>query len=281
MAQFLTRFAPSPTGYLHLGHAASAWHVWQAAQHNQGRVTLRIEDIDQTRCKAVYSEAIIEDLHWLGFNWSGPIRHQSQHMADYQAIINQLKARGLIYRCFKTRKEIMVESAHAPHGPVPAYTGTPLPAPEENKRLKREEAYAWRLSLQAAREALGQAFEDLSYWETGSGQALKVKADPLPSGDVILARKETPTSYHLATCHDDALAGITHIVRGEDLRASTPVHVLLQALMKWPTPIYHHHALLLDETGKRFAKRDQSLTLRALRERGYTPEEVFRRAKLS
>ncbi|MEM9669722.1 MAG: tRNA glutamyl-Q(34) synthetase GluQRS [Pseudomonadota bacterium] len=275
MAQFRTRFAPSPTGLLHLGHAVSAFHVWKAAEVAGGEVILRIEDIDQTRCKPDYEAAIYEDLEWLGLEWSGEVRRQSDHCEDYQHVIDTLAARGLIYRCFRTRKEVMAEMDRAPHSTPAAFVGGPLSFEEESERIERGEAFAWRLSLKAVRETLGNQFDTLGFEEEGEGWQ---QIDLALFGDVVLARKDTPTSYHLSTTHDDALQAMTHIIRGDDLVSSTSVHVLLQTLMGWPTPVYRHHPLLLDEMGKRFAKRDKSRTLRAMRTDGVSPSEVRRLA---
>lgn len=272
MPHFLTRFAPSPTGYLHLGHAASALAVWKAASEADGTVLLRIEDIDQTRCRPHYEAAIFDDLAWLGLEWSQSVRRQSDHFSDYQQILDELASRGLIYRCFRTRKEVLSEIDRAPHGHPNAFIGTPLPSDEEAARLAQGQAFAWRLSLARARDMLGTAYNELSYRDTGR----PVQARPDLFGDVVLARKDTPTSYHLSATHDDALQGVTHIIRGEDLAMSTSVHVLLQTLMGWPTPDYSHHGLLLGADGKRFAKRDKSRTLRTMRAAGLTPEDVKR-----
>ena len=271
---YTTRFAPSPTGYLHLGHAASALAVWSAAKAVGGAVLLRLEDIDQTRCRPEYEAAIVEDLRWLGLDWQGPVRRQSEHFDDYGAALEALRARGLIYRCFRTRKEVLEEIGRAPHSAPVAFTSEPLPEGVEAERLASGEAFAWRLSLARAREALGAGYETLGYTELGEAGEVFVKAAPERHGDVVLARKDTPTSYHLAVTHDDALQGVTHIVRGEDLRDSTDIHVLLQALMNWPQPIYTHHALMVDATGKRYAKRDKSMTLRAMREAGQSADDI-------
>ena len=275
----ITRFAPSPTGYLHLGHAASANAVWRAAEAAGGQVLLRIEDIDQTRCKPDYEAAIYEDLGWLGFAWPEPVRRQSDHLADYEKALASLRARGLLYRCFRTRKEVAAEIDRAPHDAPQAFIGEQLSDEEEQIRLREGKPFAWRLSLARAKDELGPRYDTLSFQEIGKGDLRTVKANPEAHGDVILARKDTPTSYHLAACHDDALQGVTHIIRGVDLAASTHVHVLLQALMDWPTPVYTHHELMTDETGKRFAKRDKSVTLRALREAGAQPAELIERVK--
>ena len=275
----LTRFAPSPTGYLHLGHAASAYAVWRAAEAAGGHVVVRIEDIDRGRCKPEYEAAIYEDLSWLGFTWPQPVRRQSDHLEDYRKTLEALRVRGLLYRCFKTRKEVAAEIDRAPHDAPKAFIGAELSEDEEETRLNDGQAFAWRLSLARARDELGPRYDTLSFQEIGQSGPRTVKATPAIHGDVILARKDTPTSYHLAACHDDALQGMTHIIRGVDLAASTHVHVLLQALMDWPTPVYTHHELMTDETGKRFAKRDKSVTLRALREAGAQPAELIERVK--
>lgn len=272
---FVTRFAPSPTGYLHAGHAFSAWTAWQAAQAAGGRFLLRIEDIDQTRARPEFYAAIEDDLAWLGLDWEKPVRVQSAHMDEYEAALNQLVERGLVYRCFRTRRELMAESAAAPHGAVDAFRGAPLAAAEERVALEAGRPFAWRLSLDAARHALGAAYDELFFISDGA----RVKAEPERLGDVILARKDTPTSYHLASVHDDAVQGVTDVIRGDDLRDAAHVHVLLQALFGWPTPNYRHHRLILGADGKRLAKRDAAQTLRSLRENGVTPEAL--RAQLT
>jgi len=271
---FRTRFAPSPTGYLHLGHAASALAVWAAAEAASGEVLLRLEDIDQTRCRPEFEVGILEDLKWLGLSWHGDVRKQSDHFSDYAAVLDDLHTRGLLYRCFRTRKEMLAEIGRAPHGAAKAFIGGPLGMDEEAERLAAGEAFAWRLSLSRAREVLGAEYDRLGYEELGEAGAGFVKALPQLHGDVVLARKDTPTSYHLAVTHDDALQGITNVVRGEDLRESTHIHVLLQALMNWPRPIYSHHRLMTDAAGKRYAKRDKSMTLRAMRQAGSTAEDI-------
>lgn len=276
MGEFITRFAPSPTGYLHLGHAASAFHVWEGARAAGGRVLLRIEDIDRTRCRAEYETAILEDLKWLGLSWDGPVRRQSDHFAEYEAVLARLRERGLLYRCFRTRREI---AAALPAGADPdeaGFTGRPLPEAEENSRLERGHAFAWRLSLATARDALGPRFGRLGYIDETSGRARQVAADPARYGDVVLGRKETPASYHLACCHDDALQGVTHVIRGEDIREMTAVHALLQALMDWPQPIYRFHALILGPDGRKLSKRAGDRGLRAWRDEGKTPDDLRR-----
>ena len=268
---FVTRFAPSPTGYLHLGHALSALTAFDAAQDAGGRFILRIEDIDQGRARAEFDAAIFEDLAWLGLSWDEPVRRQSEHMADYAAALQSLIERNLVYRCFRTRAEIAEAIASAPHGASDdMFRGEALPADEEAAKLEAGEAFAWRLSLKKARAALGPAYFTLVFEdETGL-----VRAEPDKHGDVILARKDFPASYHLASVWDDALQGVTHVIRGEDLREAAHLHVLLQKLLELPQPVYRHHRLMLGEDGKRLAKRDQAATLRALREAGKTPDDV-------
>ncbi len=269
-----TRFAPSPTGRLHLGHAASAFAVWDAARAEGGEVLLRIEDIDQTRCRPDYEGAILEDLDWLGFGWTGPVRRQSDHFAEYAEVLNLLRARGLVYRCFLTRREI---AARLPAGADPEEGGLvsrPLPAAEEVERLAHNAPFAWRLSLDAARTALGPAYNALAYTEWTVAGARTVPARPDRFGDVVLARKDTPTSYHLACCHDDALQSITHIIRGEDLREVTAIHALLQALMGWPRPLYRFHPLILGADGKKLSKRFGDKSLGDYRKQGMTPDDI-------
>ena len=279
MSDFLTRFAPSPTGLLHLGHAASAFHVWQAAERAGGKVLLRIEDIDPTRCKPEFTDAIFEDLAWLGFSWETPVRIQSEHIPDFDRVVADLVSCGLAYRCFRTRKD-MAEEREAAGLPAGApFTGRPLPADDEARRLDAGEAYAWRLSLAACRDHLGAQWDELSF-ETLSltGARKTVRARPELHGDINLTRKDAPAAYHVACTHDDALQGITHVIRGTDLEDAAHIHVLLQALMGWPTPIYTHHPLVMGPDGKRLAKRFQSKSLASLRAEGLTPQQVKRLA---
>lgn len=268
---FVTRFAPSPTGHLHLGHALSALMAFDAARAAGGRFLLRIEDIDQGRARPEFEAAIFEDLAWLGLAWEEPVRRQSEHMAEYAGALQSLIDRQLVYRCFRTRKEIAEAIASAPHGELgEAFRGEALPPEEETEKLAAGEAFAWRLSLKKARAALGPAYFTLVFEdETGL-----VRAEPERHGDVVLARKDFPTSYHLASVWDDAMAGVTHVIRGEDLRDAAHLHVLLQKLLDLPQPVYRHHRLVLGEDGKRLAKRDQSATLRALRESGKAAADV-------
>lgn len=272
----VTRFAPSPTGLLHLGHAHAALFAWRLARAAPGgRFLLRLEDIDETRCRPAYAEAALEDLAWLGLDWDGPVRVQSRHMADYRAALDRLAARGLLYPCFCTRADIAREIAAAgaaPQGPDgPLYPGTcrRLPPAERRARLARGEAHALRLDMAAALAALGG--QALSFRELGEGM---LRCDPARFGDAVLARKEVPASYHLCVTHDDALQGVTLVTRGADLKPATELHRLLQALLGWPAPAYAHHALMLGEDGRRLAKREGARALRDLRAAGRTAAEV-------
>ena len=268
---FVTRFAPSPTGYLHLGHAYSALTAFDAARSAGGRFVLRIEDIDQARARPEFEAAILEDLAWLGIAWEEPVRRQAEHMGEYEQVLQGLIERELVYRDFRTRREIAEAIASAPHGEsVDVFTGGALPPEEEEAKLGAGEAFAWRLSLKKARAALGPSYFALVFEdETGP-----VRAEPEKLGDVVLARKDFPASYHLASVWDDALQGVTHVIRGEDLRESAHLHVLLQKLLGLPQPVYRHHKLILGADGKRLAKRDSAATLRALRESCKTPADV-------
>lgn len=264
----ITRFAPSPTGYLHLGHVASALAGYRAARESGGRFLIRIEDIDATRCRPVFTDAILEDLAWLGLDWDGDVRVQSEHMEEYQAALDRLDAMGLIYPCFCTRAEIAA-ALGAPHGADAVYPGTcrHLDPAVVDERVARGEPFALRLRMDKAMAGIGR----LRYHEAGEGW---VDADPSSHGDVVLARKDVAASYHLCVCHDDAVQGVTLVTRGEDLRGVTPIHVLLQELMGWPVPRYAHHPLLHDASGRRLAKRDRAETLRDLRAQGVAPGQV-------
>lgn len=269
---FTTRFAPSPTGRLHRGHAFSALMAQAAAQAAGGRFLLRIEDIDRTRSRPEHEAAILEDLAWLGLEWEQPARRQSEHMGDYRAALDGLISRGLVYRCFRTRREILDDIGRAPHGPSEAFRGGPLPKGEEDRRLAEGQSFAWRLSLDAARRALGEeAWTALSFLEEGrgpNGEHGLIQAQPELAGDVVLARKDVGVAYHLAVTVDDALQGVTHVIRGEDLHEAAHIQHLLQALLGLPAPTYRHHRLLLGEDGRRLAKRDHAQTLAEIREGG-------------
>ena len=266
-----TRFAPSPTGYLHLGHLYSALMAEQAARQASGRLLLRIEDIDRGRCRLHFEEALVADLDWLGFRWDGPIWRQSERFDAYAEALARLDGQGLLYPCFCTRREIQAEVAAsdgAPQGPDgPLYPGTcrSLEVAERADRIAAGESHALRLD---SREAARQA-GPLSWHDDRAGRQT---VDPGSFGDVILARKDVPTSYHLAVTVDDAAQEVTLVTRGMDLFASTPIHRLLQALLELPEPAYRHHDLLVDSFGKRLAKRDDARSLREMRAAGATPE---------
>ncbi|CAH0285388.1 tRNA glutamyl-Q(34) synthetase GluQRS [Roseomonas sp. CECT 9278] len=274
----VTRFAPSPTGFLHLGHAHAALTAWRAAREAGGRFLLRIEDLDPTRCRPDFTDAILEDLAWLGLDWDGAVRVQSRHLPAYRGALDRLAARGLLYPCFCTRADIAREiaaSAAAPHGPDgPLYPGTcrRLPPAQRAARIAAGEAHALRLDMAAAIATLDAP---LTFREHGTRRA----CDPARFGDAVLARKDIPASYHLCVTHDDALQGVTLVTRGTDLLPATDLHRLLQALMGWAEPDYAHHTLLTDATGRRLAKRDRADTLRALRDAGISPAEARRRAE--
>lgn len=283
---FATRFAPSPTGLLHLGHAFSALTAFDAAEAENGRFILRIEDIDLVRSRSEFEAAIYADLAWLGIAWETPVRRQSDHLPDYAAALEKLRKLGVVYRCFLTRREVAEASMAAPHGEGEIYRGPSLPMSidEEQSRLAQGLPYAWRLSMRYSQDLLGEEFPRLVFREEGkgpNGEHGEIIAQPQHFGDVIVARKDAPTSYHLAVIHDDALQDISHVIRGQDLFASTHVHVLLQRLLGLPIPIYRHHQLLTDERGRRYAKRDKSLTLAALREAGETPTSIRQRVGLA
>jgi glutamyl-Q tRNA(Asp) synthetase len=269
---FVTRFAPSPTGQLHKGHAFSALTAFAAAKAAGGRLLLRIEDIDTERCRPAYEVAILEDLAWLGLDWEQPVRRQSEHLPDYAAALERLREGGLVYRCFKTRREVMDDIGRAPHGLPAPYVGAALPPEEEAARLASGQAFAWRLSLAAARQTL-HGCGDLTFTEQGAGprgETGVLVADPGLAGDVVLARKDLGVAYHLAVVVDDALQGVTHVIRGEDLFEATPIQRLLQELLGLPAPVYRHHPLLLGPDGRRYAKRDKAQTLAQLRAGGMT-----------
>lgn len=278
MDKLITRFAPSPTGHLHLGSAFSALVAFDIARARHGRFLLRIEDIDRARCRPDYAAGIVEDLAWLGIDWEKPARVQSEHFDDYRAALTRLEAMGLTYPCFCTRADIAREvqaSASAPHGPDGAlYPGTcrGFGAEQRRARMSRE-PYAVRLDMAKAAAATGPL-----QWQDERAGA--VAALPLSMGDVVIARKDFPAAYHLSVTVDDHLQGITVVVRGQDLFHSTHVHRLLQALLGYAPPIYHHHRLLLDAHGQRLAKRDHSLTLRGLRAQGVSPAEIRARIGL-
>ena len=263
-----TRFAPSPTGYLHLGHAHSALF----AARSGSRFLLRIEDIDATRCRPEFTTALLEDLAWLGLAWAGPPRVQSTRMAAYGATLAVLRRRGLPYPCFCTRGDIAAAIAAA-HGTAAVYPGTcrNLPPAHAEARIAAGRPYALRLDTARALAETGPlAFTDLIHGRR--------RCTPAAQGDVVLARKDIPASYHLCVTQDDAEQGVTLVTRGDDLLEATDIQRLLQALMGWPEPLYAHHGLITDAEGRRLAKRDQAPTLRAMRASGMSPAEVRARA---
>lgn len=270
----ISRFAPSPTGRLHLGHAYSAIRAHDLARAAGGRFLLRIEDIDPGRSRPEHIAGIIEDLHWLGLDWDEPPLFQSARLPLYAAALDRLKAMDLAYPCFCTRARITAEiaaSASAPHGPDgPLYPGLcrTLSADERATRIAAGEAHAWRLDCTRAAALSGPL-----HWH--DEQAGRVTARPEVHGDVVLARKDAPTSYHLAVTVDDADQGVSDIVRGRDLFEATHVHRLLQALLGLPTPRYHHHGLLTDADGNRLAKRAGSPSLASMREDGANPAAIL------
>jgi len=283
------RFAPSPNGYLHLGHALSALLNADMARAQRGRLLLRIEDIDKARCRPEYELAIYEDLAWLGLEWDKPVRRQSEHWDDYRSALARLEAMGLIYPSFESRadiarlvaeREVQGRWPRDPDG-APLYPGDAknMPAAERTRHIETGEPYALRLDMKAALARAGAP----AWFETGAGpggETGMVAVDATVWGDVILARKEVPASYHLAVVLDDAAQGVTDVVRGRDLFHATAVHRLLQALLGLPEPRYHHHRLVLDEHGNKLSKSTQSTGLRELRARGATPTEIRRLAGL-
>lgn len=276
-ARTVTRFAPSPTGYLHLGHVYSALQGWWAAQREKGLFLLRIEDIDRVRCRDEYAAAILQDLAWLGLGWDGQVRRQSEHFDDYRCALDRLTSIGVLYPCFCTRRQIQAEIARAggaPHGDSGApYPGTCRTLADDEIESRKGAGLDYALRLDAARAL---ALTGPLHWieEDGSGARLR-PVDPVSLGDVVLARKDIPVSYHLAVTLDDAIQGVTLVTRGEDLASATHVHRLLQALLGLPTPRYRHHPLLTDATGRRLSKRDGAPTIRAMRQQGMSADDII------
>lgn len=270
-----TRFAPSPTGWLHLGHAFSALTAWERAQGAGGACLLRIEDIDTTRCRPEFEAGILEDLAWLGLAWPDPVMRQSERRGAYAAALERLRDEGLLYPCTCTRREIEAALSAPQEGvaPLPVYPGTC------RGRSDAPQNAAWRLDMARAFERLGgaSAVARLGWTETGE-VAGPCRLDPAgllaEHGDIVLGRRDIGTSYHLAVVVDDADQGITEVVRGADLCESTPIHRLLIALLGLPVPDWHHHRLIRDEAGKRLAKRDDAKAIRGFREQGISAEEV-------
>ncbi|WP_215748828.1 MULTISPECIES: tRNA glutamyl-Q(34) synthetase GluQRS [unclassified Gluconobacter] len=265
MTQFpVTRFAPSPTGFLHLGHVVSALHA-RASAGMDGQFLVRIEDIDTARCTSAFTDALKEDLQWLGLWPQETVRQQSRHLAEYAHVLSELRSRGLIYPCFCTRAEIAAASERcAPDGSI-VYPGTCL----RRARSISGRVPAWRLNMG---RALDELQEVPSWYEVGEGK-ISGRADEF--GDVVLARRDTGVSYHLCVTHDDAMQGVNYVTRGRDLYEATSIHRVLQCLMKWPEPHYRHHALIKDETGQKLSKRDGVEGIRTLRAAGWTSEQIL------
>jgi len=271
----VSRFAPSPTGYLHLGHAYSALLSYEQAKDSGGEFLLRIEDIDQGRSRKEFEQQIFDDLEWLGLSWAMPVRRQSEHFEDYKAALNTLSSMGLVYPCFCTRKDIQVEvqaAGGAPHGPDGLiYPGTCRNLSDDDCSAMIDEGkpHSYRLNM---KKSLG--LTDTLKWQDAI--AGNMTAEPEKFGDIVIARKDTPTSYHLAVTVDDHIQGVTLVTRGRDLFEATDIHCLLQQLLNLNAPIYHHHPLVCDNDGDRLAKRNDSLSIKALREEGASPADIRR-----
>ena len=270
----VTRFAPSPTGLLHLGHAYSAWLAWERAQRAGGRFFLRFEDIDHTRVREEYYQAIEEDLRWLGLDWAEQPWRQLDRLPAYQEAFEVLQGKGLLYPCFCTRRDLAATAPQDGDGAA-LYPGTCLKLSESERSEKRDSGagFCWRLDMRKAAAKVGQ----LSFRDERFGS---VEVRPEILGDPVLARKDIATSYHLAVVVDDAAQGVTEVTRGEDLIESTHVHRVLQVLLDFPEPSYFHHQLVTDSEGKRLAKRNDSLAIATLREAGWSAEKVKREVGL-
>lgn len=285
------RFAPSPNGWLHLGHAYSALFAFDMARRIGGRFLLRIEDIDTGRCRPEYEQAIYEDLRWLGLDWEEPVRRQSEHFAEYERHLKRLREMGLVYPCFATRKEIQDAIAQSGISPrnwpadpdgAPLYPGIYKDIPREmlNRLMWEGRTYAWRLDMEKAKaEAERINGGPVTFTEEGAstrGDKGLLTIAPELFGDVVIARKDVPTSYHLSVTVDDALQGITLVTRGQDLFPATYIHRILQVLLGFPEPRYHHHGLIRDEAGRRLSKSAKDMGLRELRAAGKTPADIRR-----
>ena len=291
MTQPVFRFAPSPNGQLHLGHAYSALLNADMAAKSNGRFLLRMEDIDTARCTPALEQGIYDDLRWLGLTWETPVRRQSEHFGEYRNALTKLADKGLVYPAFLSRGEVRerIGEAHARGKVWPSDPdGTPLyPKGERNlneahrlERIVSGVPYAWRLDMEKALATVGETL----FWEENGagpdGETGRIAADPARWGDVIIARKDTPTSYHLSVVVDDALQGVTHVVRGRDLFHATAVHRLLQKLLGLPEPHYHHHDLVLGDDGLKLSKSRKDTALASLREQGWTPDQIRHTLKL-
>ena len=282
------RFAPSPNGALHLGHALSALVTHDMAHKMGGRFLLRIEDIDTERCRPEFEARMLTDLAWLGLTWEEPVRRQSEHFGTYRQALGKLDAMGLLYPCFASRKEIAVHATPGQNDPdgAPLYPGLhkALPRQEVQRRKDTGEAFALRLDMdKALGEVKAKMQMPLTFTELDpeSGEAKTIPAEPARWGDAVIARKDVPTSYHLSVVVDDAGQGVTHVTRGRDLYAATDIHRLLQVLLGLPVPLYHHHRLLTDESGRKLSKSHRDKTLASLREEGAGPRDIRRMAGLA
>jgi len=280
------RFAPSPNGLLHVGHARSAMLNWQFAKARHGTFLLRIEDIDITRARPEFEAAIFEDLAWLGLDWPNPVRRQSDHFAAYQAGLGELRKLGLLYPAFLSRAETSARISETertgrvwPRDPdgAPHYPGDhrKLSPSERDRRIAAGEPHAWRLDMQAALDGLDARLSWTEHGSGPSGETGEINADPGAWGDVILARRDVPASYHLSVTVDDAIQNISDVIRGEDLFAATSVHRLLQHLLGLPAPRYHHHDLVRDQQGRKLSKSDGSTSIASLRQEGASPEDIL------
>lgn len=287
MAAPVFRFAPSPNGRLHLGHALSAGLNTRMAERVGGRFLLRVEDIDRERSKPELEALMLDDLRWLGLEWERPVRRQSEHMADYAGALERLKAMGLVYPAFMSRGEVKAhtDDAHWPRDPdgAPLYPSRDkaLSDGEQARRMAEGQAHSWRLDMAEALRRVPPSLSWQEWTDAGLLTGRRVEARPEAWGDVMIARSTVPTSYHLSVVLDDARQGVSHVVRGQDLYEATAVHRLLQVLLDLPEPTYHHHRLILGSDGRKLAKSEGSAGIAVLRERGWTPEQVWREVGLA
>ena len=284
-AKTVVRFAPSPNGYLHLGHAYSALMNGLLAAETGGRFLLRMENIDVTRCRPEFESALLEDLAWLGLRWEQPVWRQSDHFSAYAAALRRLERHGLVYPCFCSRGDIMAAVSSRPRWPIdpdgtPLYPGTCKHISPERRahRFAAGERASYRLDMDRARELVGRALTWGEY--RGGSQRFEERATPEVWGDAVLSRKDIATSYHIAVVIDDAAQGVTDIVRGEDLFMATNLHRILQALLDLPTPNYHHHALIRDSAGQKLSKSLRAKPLRSYRQEGFSRKDVLARLGL-
>jgi len=288
MSQPVFRFAPSPNGHLHLGHALSALVTWEAARAMGGRCLLRIEDIDIGRCRPEYERQMLDDLAWLGLVWEEPVRRQSEHFSTYREAATKLENMGLLYPCFATRKEITARTSDGECDPdgAPLYPGLhkELSVEEIASRKAAGEPFALRIDMPKALECTSEMTSlplTFEAFDPKSGKTQSTRADPSRWGDAVITRKDVPTSYHLSVVVDDALQGVTHVTRGQDLLAATDLHRLLQVLLELPAPLYHHHGLLTDDAGRKLSKSARDMSIASLRADGATPKDIRNMAGLA